>query len=87
MLLQALALLVHELGHAPLIDTKKTHTHAVCDDASLHIELPPQNSEEGKCAKLMRWLYWVAWRRTWIGEEWQSNSRMLDMISEVQRRQ
>ena len=39
------------------IDVKKAHLKATCEDPCAFVELPPEDSEEGKCGKLRRWLY------------------------------
>ena len=39
------------------IDAIKAHAYATCDDPGAYIELPPEDAEAGKRAKLKRWLH------------------------------
>jgi hypothetical protein len=52
------------------VDVRKAHAYAICDDEEAYIELPLEDAEEGKCAKLMRWLYGMrgaarSWEKQW----------------------
>ena len=50
---------VGQLGpewHLMRIDVKKAHIYGVCEEDA-YVELPAEMAEEGKCAKLIHWLY------------------------------
>jgi len=53
-----------------LIDVRKAHLNAVCED-EVYVELPLEAEAPGKCGKLLRWLYGMrpaanAWEKEYV---------------------
>ena len=55
------------------IDVKKAHLKAICDDPGAFVDLPDEDTDEGMCGKLRRWLYGMrgaanGWEKEYTGK-------------------